>query len=115
MPTIGDGLVAQIPAILATIAAGLVVTRTAVEADDKHLGEAITRQISGQPRVLLITGLLSLLLTLVPGFPNLLFAVLGLPMLSFSACPFLLLFFLFLICFFFVSFFFFRFFFFFLF
>src|SRR3546814_14840006 len=63
--TIGDGLVSQIPAILATIAAGLVVTRTAGEEDDKHLGAAITRQISGQPRVLLITGLLALLMTLV--------------------------------------------------
>src|SRR3546814_2769496 len=73
--TIGDGLVSQIPAILATIAAGLVVTRTAGEEDDKHLGEAITRQISGQPRVLLITGLLALLMTLVPGFPKLVFAV----------------------------------------
>src|SRR3546814_2368628 len=41
--TIGDGLVSQIPAILATIAAGLVVTRTAGEEDDKHLGEEIGR------------------------------------------------------------------------
>src|SRR3546814_15785374 len=75
--TIGDGLVSQIPAILATIAAGLVVTRTAGEEDDKHLGEAITRQISGQPRVLLITGLLALLLPLLPVFPKLVFAEIG--------------------------------------
>ena len=83
--TIGDGLVSQIPAILATIAAGLVVTRTAGEEDDKHLGDAITRQISGQPRVLLITGLLALLMTLVPGFPKIVFAVLGIAMLTMSA------------------------------
>ena len=83
--TIGDGLVSQIPAILATIAAGLVVTRTTSEVDDKHLGAAIGRQVSGQPRVLLITGILALLMTLVPGFPKLVFLALGLTLLGISA------------------------------
>ena len=83
--TIGDGLVSQIPAILATIAAGLVVTRTTGEVDDRHLGDAISRQVSGQPRVMLITGLLSLLMTLVPGFPKLVFLVLGVALLTLSA------------------------------
>src|SRR5690606_39560619 len=69
--TIGDGLVSQIPAILATIAAGLVVTRTTGEADDRHLDAAIARHVSRQPRVALITGLLALLMTLAPGFPEL--------------------------------------------
>ncbi len=83
--TIGDGLVSQIPAILATIAAGLVVTRTTGEIDDRHLGDAISRQVSEQPRVMLITGLLSLLMTLVPGFPKLVFLVLGVALLTLSA------------------------------
>lgn len=83
--TIGDGLVSQIPAILATIAAGLVVTRTTGEIDDRHLGDAITRQVSGQPRVILITGLLALLMTLVPGFPWPVFLVLGVSLLTLSA------------------------------
>jgi len=83
--TIGDGLVSQIPAILATIAAGLVVTRTTSEVDDKHLGAAIGRQVSGQPRVMLITGVLALLMTLVPGFPKPVFLVLGLALLGLSA------------------------------
>ncbi len=83
--TIGDGLVSQIPAILATIAAGLVVTRTTGEIDDRHLGDAITRQVSGQPRVMLITGILALLMTLVPGFPVGVFAVLGVSMLTLGA------------------------------
>src|SRR5690606_20004749 len=83
--TIGDGLVSQIPAILATIAAGLVVTRTTGEIDDRHLGDAIGRQVSGQPRVMLITGLLALLMTLVPGFPKMLFAVLGVALLTLRA------------------------------
>lgn len=76
--TIGDGLVSQIPAILGTIAAGLVVTRTTSDVDDKHLGEAITRQITKQPRVLLITAILAFLMMLVPGFPKLVFAMLSL-------------------------------------
>ena len=83
--TIGDGLVSQIPAILATIAAGLVVTRTTGETDDRHLGDAITRQVSNQPRVILITGILALLMTLVPGFPWPVFLLLGIGLLTFSA------------------------------
>ncbi|WP_202905347.1 type III secretion system export apparatus subunit SctV [Luteimonas abyssi] len=83
--TIGDGLVSQIPAILGTIAAGLVVTRTTGEIEDRHLGDAITRQVSGQPRVLLITGCLAMLMTLIPGFPWPVFLVLGLSLLAMSA------------------------------
>ncbi|MFC4729891.1 FHIPEP family type III secretion protein [Coralloluteibacterium thermophilus] len=83
--TIGDGLVSQIPAILAAISAGLVVTRTAGTEDDKHLGEAISRQVSGEPRVLLITGCLSLLMMFVPGFPVAVFGLLGVSLLAVSA------------------------------
>jgi len=83
--TIGDGLVSQIPAILAAISAGLVVTRTAGEEEDAHLGAAITRQVSAQPRIALITGVLSLLMMLVPGFPTLVFGVIGVALLGFSA------------------------------
>lgn len=83
--TIGDGLVSQIPAILAAISAGLVVTRTAGEMDDRHLGESITRQISGEPRVLLITGCLALLMMLVPGFPSIVFGLLGVALLGLAA------------------------------
>lgn len=83
--TIGDGLVSQIPAILATIAAGLVVTRTAGDEDDRHLGESITRQVSGQPRVLLITGCLAFGMMFVPGFPKLVFLMLSIVLLGFAA------------------------------
>jgi len=75
--TIGDGLVGQIPALLSAIAAGLIVTRTAGE-EHEHLGAAITREISAQPRVALTGGVLSLLLTLVPGFPWPVFLAFGL-------------------------------------
>ena len=75
--TIGDGLVSQIPALLSALAAGLVVTRTASEENDRHLGAAISRQILAQPRVLLITGVIALFLAIVPGFPKLVFILLG--------------------------------------
>jgi type III secretion protein V len=67
--TIGDGLVGQIPALLSAIAAGLIVTRTAGEDHDEHLGASITREIRRHPRVVLTGGMLAFLLALVPGFP----------------------------------------------
>ena len=51
--TIGEGMVAQIPALLGAMAAGLIVTRTSDE-DDKHLGDSIRKQITAKPRVLLV-------------------------------------------------------------
>ena len=67
--TIGDGLVAQVPALFSAMAAGLLVTRTTDEDRDRDLGPAIARQISGKPHVLLIAGGLAVMLGLVPGFP----------------------------------------------
>jgi type III secretion protein V len=75
--TIGDGLVAQVPALFSAMAAGLLVTRTTDEETDRDLGPAIARQISGKPHVLLIAGGLALLLGLVPGFPTLVFFALA--------------------------------------
>ena len=67
--TIGDGLVAQIPALLSAIAAGLIVTRTTGEEHEGHLGTSIARDVGGYPRVLLTGGVLAFLLAFVPGFP----------------------------------------------
>lgn len=75
--TIGEGMVAQIPALLGAMAAGLIVTRTTDE-DDRHLGDAIRKQISAKPRVQLVAGAICLMLALVPGFPALVFVALGL-------------------------------------
>ena len=76
--TIGDGLVTQIPALLGAISAGLIVTRTTDDATEKHLGDAIRRQLAAKPRVFLLAGALCFALALVPGFPSLVFVVLGL-------------------------------------
>jgi type III secretion protein V len=75
--TIGDGMVAQIPALLSAMAAGLIVTRASSDERDKHLGDAITRQLAAKPRVLVVTGGVCLLLALVPGFPFWVFATLA--------------------------------------
>ncbi|HUG22596.1 FHIPEP family type III secretion protein [Piscinibacter sp.] len=75
--TIGDGMVAQIPALLAAMSAGLIVTRATDDESDRHLGEAIVRQVSAKPRVLLVAGGLCVLLALVPGFPWAVFLLLG--------------------------------------
>lgn len=76
--TIGDGMVAQIPALLGAMAAGLIVTRTIDEEQDKHLGDAIRKQFTAKPRVLLVAGGVCLMMALVPGFPKAVFAFLAL-------------------------------------
>ena len=83
--TIGDGMVTQIPALLGAMAAGLIVTRATDEERDRHLGDAIGRQIAAKPRVLLVAGGLCFFLAAVPGFPPLVFLVLGLALAALGA------------------------------
>ena len=75
--TIGDGMVTQIPALLGAMSAGLLVTRPTDDEHDKHLGDAIGRQLTAKPRVLLVAGGLCLLFAMVPGFPAVVFVLLG--------------------------------------
>lgn len=75
--TIGDGMVAQIPALLGAMAAGLIVTRATDEEQDKHLGDSIQKQLTAKPRVLLVAGGICWLLATVPGFPSWVFILLG--------------------------------------
>ncbi|MDD1016015.1 EscV/YscV/HrcV family type III secretion system export apparatus protein [Pseudomonas rubra] len=65
--TIGDGLVAQIPALLIAIGAGFIVTR--VNGDDQNLGRNMLSQVSGNPFVLGVSAVLALGVGLLPGFP----------------------------------------------
>lgn len=75
--TIGDGMVAQIPALLGAMSAGLIVTRVTDTENDKHLGDSIQKQFSAIPRVMLVAGAIALLLSAVPGFPSGVFLFLG--------------------------------------
>lgn len=75
--TIGEGLVAQIPALLGAMAAGLMVTRSADEETDANMGQAIHRQLSANPQVLMFVGATAFFMALVPGFPVAVFILLG--------------------------------------
>jgi type III secretion protein V len=74
--TVGEGMVAQIPALLAAFSAGLIVTRTGT-AEDGNLGAAISGQIFDQPKVFVASGFVCILLMMVPGFPAAVFAILS--------------------------------------
>ena len=75
--TIGDGLVTQIPALILSTAAGVLVTRVASEEADTPLGDELLRQLLGVPKALQVAGTFVLLLAAVPGLPAFPFLVLG--------------------------------------
>lgn len=68
--TIGDGLVAQIPALLISTAAGILVTRAT---SDGTFGKDISRQFLNFPKVLLLAGTIIGAIGLIPAMPNILF------------------------------------------
>jgi type III secretion protein V len=72
--TIGDGLVSQLPALLISTAAGLVVTRVASDEDGSSLGPDLARQLL-RPGALAATAGLLALLALIPGLPLLPFSI----------------------------------------
>jgi len=74
--TIGDGLVAQIPALFISITAGFIVTRVSTE-ESESLGRDIGGQISAQPKALFLGGGLLYGFALIPGFPTMTFLVLA--------------------------------------
>jgi flagellar biosynthesis protein FlhA len=71
--SIGDGLVAQIPALLVSTGAALLTTR----GDQGNLGGAMAGQLLGRKRPLTVVGAVVLLIGLIPGMPHLLFIGLG--------------------------------------
>ena len=72
--TIGDGLVAQIPALVISVAAGMVVSRVN---DEKDITTSFTAQIFGNPMVLALTGGILGILGLIPGMPHFVFLLLA--------------------------------------
>jgi flagellar biosynthesis protein FlhA len=72
--TIGDGLVAQIPSLVISTAAGVIVSRVATNED---IGTQLTGQLFTNPRVLAITGCILVLMGLIPGMPHFAFLLLG--------------------------------------
>ena len=74
--TVGDGLVAQIPALLVSISSGLIVTRSAGETGD--LGSDVLGQFARQGSAIRSGGAIILLMMFVPGLPTVPFLVIGL-------------------------------------
>ena len=74
MLTIGDGLVAQIPALMMSTATGIIVTRAVSQED---LGTELTSQLLTQPRILFIGAGFLLFLAILPGFPKIPLIFLG--------------------------------------
>lgn len=73
--TIGDGLVAQIPSLLLSTAAAIMVTRVSSSED---MGAQVNRQMFASPRVLAVTAAIMITMGLVPGMPHFSFISLGL-------------------------------------
>jgi len=75
--TVGDGLVGQIPALIISTGAGIMVTRTA---GDEDFGSEMKRQFTIHPRAIWVVSGILFLFSLIPGLPNLPFFVLALAM-----------------------------------
>ncbi|WP_071433349.1 flagellar biosynthesis protein FlhA [Angelakisella massiliensis] len=65
--TIGDGLVSQLPALMISTATGMIVTRSV---SDGSLNEDVVHQFKAQPRAILSTGIILVVLGLIPGSPT---------------------------------------------
>lgn len=79
--TIGDGLVSQIPALIISTGAGVLVTRATSNGD---LGTELGQQLLFRPRPMMITGSMMIAAGLVPGLPTLPFLSLGITALVFG-------------------------------
>lgn len=73
--TIGDGLVAQIPSLLLSTAAAIMVTRAN---DLQDMGSQVVRQMFNDPKALAVTALVLLIMGVIPGMPHFVFISLGL-------------------------------------
>jgi flagellar biosynthesis protein FlhA len=72
---IGDGLVAQIPSLLLSVAAAMVVTR--VRGSKQDIGQQLSTQLFEDPKTLVVTAAVMGLLGIIPGMPNLVFILLS--------------------------------------
>ncbi len=72
--TIGDGLVAQIPALVISTAAGLVVSRVA---SDQNIGQQLVAQLFKQPQVIMLTAAIIGMMGMIPGMPHFAFLMLA--------------------------------------
>lgn len=64
--TVGDGLVSQIPALLISVATGMIVTRAVSEGS---LNDDVSKQFMAQPRAIMISGMVIAVMAVIPGMP----------------------------------------------
>jgi type III secretion protein V len=74
--SVGDGLIAQIPAMFMALAAGTIVTRVTTDTSS-NLGRDITRQLGAEPKALGVAGFVAIGMGFTPGFPTIVFMILG--------------------------------------
>jgi len=72
--TIGDGLVTQIPALIVSTAAGILVTRTSASSE---LGEELKSQVFSQPKAFALTAFFVFVFALIPGMPKIAFLLIA--------------------------------------
>ncbi len=75
--TVGDGIVSQIPALMTSVATGIMVTRGSIS-EEGSFSSGLVKQISKEARALIIVGLVLFLFSIVPGFPALSLIFVGL-------------------------------------
>ena len=74
--TVGDALIAQIPALFMSITAAIIVTRVGSEEGDTNLGRDIVHQVTSEKRALSLAAVVLAGMAFVPGFPKPVFAIL---------------------------------------
>jgi flagellar biosynthesis protein FlhA len=72
--TIGDGLVAQVPSLMLSVATAVIVTRVSKSQD---MGKQVIGQVFAQPRALAVAGVVLAVMGLIPGMPNIAFLTLA--------------------------------------
>ena len=72
--SIGDGLVSQVPALIVSVASGILITRTS---ESSNLGEHFGKQLLFSPKAIRIVGIMLFLFAIMPGMPFVPFFILG--------------------------------------
>ncbi|MDC9817959.1 type III secretion system export apparatus subunit SctV [Pectobacterium polonicum] len=77
--TIGDGLIAQIPALLISLTAGMIITRVSADGQkvDANIGREIAEQLTSQPKAWIISSIGMFGFALLPGMPTLVFVAIS--------------------------------------
>lgn len=75
--TIGDGLVGQIPALIISTSAGIIVTRAGNDSSAGSFSKQLAKQLFPNPKILFISGGILLFFAIIPGMPKVSFFVVG--------------------------------------